>query len=251
MIKNLVFPLLFSLALVTAAHAALPASDKANDPAYTGGTWTTATNGGTGFGAWSFGATGAGNHFIGLTGEGENPSFGVFAGGAAGNGSNADRQFTGALSDGQTFSMDIGNTANVTTGGVGVIGLNLLDGTNVVFTIKFTGGGTSWAQNNGGSDFGIGQAFAANTPLHFSFTLVSGATKTYNYTFGSASGTNFVGSVGNYTNITGVRVFSNAQGVNENVGINNLAIVPEPGTLSLLAGPAILGAWFFIRRRRG
>jgi hypothetical protein len=27
-------------------------------------------------------------------------------------------------------------------------------------------------------------------------------------------------------------------------------LVPEPSTLSLLAGPALLGAWFFIRRRR-
>ena len=27
-------------------------------------------------------------------------------------------------------------------------------------------------------------------------------------------------------------------------------VVPEPSTVSLLAGPAILGAWFFVRRRR-
>ena len=30
----------------------------------------------------------------------------------------------------------------------------------------------------------------------------------------------------------------------------NFTVVPEPSTLSLLAGPAILGAWFFVRRRR-
>ncbi len=30
----------------------------------------------------------------------------------------------------------------------------------------------------------------------------------------------------------------------------NITVVPEPSSLSLLAGPAILGAWFFVRRRR-
>ena len=30
----------------------------------------------------------------------------------------------------------------------------------------------------------------------------------------------------------------------------NFTVVPEPSTVSLLAGPAILGAWFFVRRRR-
>ena len=30
----------------------------------------------------------------------------------------------------------------------------------------------------------------------------------------------------------------------------NFTVVPEPSSLSLLAGPAILGAWFFVRRRR-
>ena len=249
MIPKLALGLLTLGFVSSSAFASTPASDNASNLPYAGNTWTTATNGGTGFGAWSFGTTGGGGHFIGLTGEGQNPSFGLFAGGTAGNTSSADRQFTGALSDGQTFSVDLGNT-NVATGGV--IGLNLLDGANVVFTIKFTGGGTTWQQNNGGSDFGIAQSFAANTPLNFTFTLVSGASKTYNYTFGSASGTAFVGSVGNYTNITGVRFFSNAQGSNENVGANNLAIsaVPEPSSLTLLAGPAILGAWFFARRRR-
>ena len=30
----------------------------------------------------------------------------------------------------------------------------------------------------------------------------------------------------------------------------SVTVVPEPSSLSLLAGPAILGAWFFVRRRR-
>ena len=40
-------------------------------------------------------------------------------------------------------------------------------------------------------------------------------------------------------------------GANENnLYFNNLSIVPEPSSLALLAGPALLGAWFFVRRRR-
>jgi hypothetical protein len=41
--------------------------------------------------------------------------------------------------------------------------------------------------------------------------------------------------------------FLNNGGANYNA---SFTVVPEPSTLSLLAGPAILGAWFFVRRRR-
>ena len=34
------------------------------------------------------------------------------------------------------------------------------------------------------------------------------------------------------------------------IGGSQIAQVPEPSSLSLLAGPAILGAWFYVRRRR-
>ena len=41
--------------------------------------------------------------------------------------------------------------------------------------------------------------------------------------------------------------FLNNGGANYNA---SFTVVPEPSTVSLLAGPAILGAWFFVRRRR-
>ncbi|MGZ5021294.1 MAG: PEP-CTERM sorting domain-containing protein [Chthoniobacterales bacterium] len=44
-----------------------------------------------------------------------------------------------------------------------------------------------------------------------------------------------------------------AQIFNNNGGANYTAtftVVPEPSTLTLLAGPGLLGAWFFVRRRR-
>lgn len=244
------------------AQAALVASDNAGNPAYqaddaintndtnpannTNG-WVQTDNGGTGFSAYTFATTGAGGRYIGTSGVGTSPTFGLFAGGGTGNTSSFDRSFTGALSDGQTFSFNFGNT-NVAAGGV--IGLNLLDGTNTIFTIKFTGGGSTFQQNNGGTDFGIAQNFAANTPLAFSFKLLNGAAKTYDYTFGSASGSGFTGSVGNYANITGFRVFSNAQGSGENVGVNNFSVVPEPSTFALLAGASLLVVGMFLRRQR-
>lgn len=227
-------------------NAALLASDNASNPAYAGPTWSTFTNGGTGFGAWSFGTTGSGGRYIGTTGQGLN-SFGVFAGGGSGNTSSADREFTGALTNGQTFSASVGHSIGIASGGE--VGINLLNGSAVVFTIKFVGGGTGWSQNNGGSDFGIAQSYVANTSLNFSFTLVNGATRTYNYTFGSASGTGFVGSVGDYTSITGFRMFSARQGSGENFGANNLSIVPEPTSIGLL-GMSALGVFGIFRRRR-
>lgn len=49
-------------------------------------------------------------------------------------------------------------------------------------------------------------------------------------------------------------VDASSQIFNNNGGSNFLAtftIVPEPSTLSLMAGPALLGGFFFLRRRRG
>ena len=42
-------------------------------------------------------------------------------------------------------------------------------------------------------------------------------------------------------------IFNNQGGSNYRAAFT---VVPEPSSLSLLAGPAILGAWFFVRRRR-
>ena len=219
-----------------------PAGDNAGNAPYTPTHWQTGDNGGSGFGAWTLTSAGGGGSFIGASGQGPTPTFGLF--GAAAGSSSADRPFTGALTTGQTFSIDLGNTASVATGQT--LGLNLTSNGVVEFTLKFTGGGTTWQINDGGSDFGIAQNFASNTSLHFTFTYNGG--NNYSYTFGSASGTGFT-ATNPLTNINGVRLFDGAQGAGENFGFNNLAIVPEPATV-LLVGPALLGGMFFIRRRR-
>ncbi len=218
-----------------------PAGDNAGNAPYSAH-WVTGDNGGSGFGAWTLTSAGGGGSFIGTTGQGLTPTFGLF--GAAAGSSSADRPFTGALTGGQTFSIDLGNTATVATGQI--LGLNLTANGVVEFTLKFTGGGTTWQLNDGGADFGIAQSFASDTSLHFTFTYNGG--NNYSYTFGSASGNGF-NAANPLTNINGVRLFDGAQGAGENFGFNNLAIVPEPATI-LLVGPSLLAGMFFVRRRR-
>jgi hypothetical protein len=42
-------------------------------------------------------------------------------------------------------------------------------------------------------------------------------------------------------------IFNNQGGANYTA---TFTVIPEPSSLSLLAGPALLGAWFYVRRRR-
>jgi hypothetical protein len=248
MIKKFTLGIL-SLGLMASVHAANVASDNASTTNYPGGTWSAATNGGSGFGAWSFTASGGGGHFIGATGETDNPSFGLFAGGTGATDlSSADRSFTGgALTAGQTFSLDMGVSTAVSAGDVGI---NFLNGVTPEFTFKFTSGGSFWQLNDGGVDFNTTIPFSANTKINFAFTYNGGASYSLVITEGATTYTaNAFTATNPITNLTGARFFSNQQGVNQNLGFNNLAVVPEPATV-LLVGPALLAGMFFIRRRR-
>lgn len=248
--KTLTFFLIAAASsIATLGQAAALADDNASNAPYADG-WQSSDNGGSGFGAWALSVgTSGGGHYIGATGEGPDPSFGLFSGGNnAGEQAFAERQFTGgALVAGQTFSIDLGNTG-VDSGG-GEIGLNLIDGTLSVFTLKFVGGQTNWQLNDGGSDFSSGQAFAANTELAFSFTYEGG--NNYSYTFGSGSGSNFTAN-NTISGIDGFRLFTNEQGTGENFGANNMSVVPEPSTLAMygLTGLAAVGVLLFKRRKR-
>ncbi len=234
--KSFVF---IALLTATSAHAATVATDSASDSAYGGDGWTTGDNGGSGFTAWTLNSTGNGGRYIGATGQGD-PSFGLFSG-PSGT-STASRGFTGgALTVGQTFSIDLGHTSGVANGND--IGLNLTDGGVTVFTLKFVGGDTAWKLWDGGVDFGAGQNYAPNTSLSFSFTYEGG--NNYSYAFGTGSGSNFTAS-NNISGIDGFTLFNNNQGNNENFGANNISIIPEPSA-ALLGG---LGMLALLRRRR-
>jgi hypothetical protein len=228
-------------AIVSNSFAATIASDNASNAAYSDG-WVTGDNGGTGFGAWTL-TNSNGGSYVGGTGQGD-PSFGLWSNGT-GAFSTALRPFTGgALNSGQTFNVNIGHTVTIN----GEIGVQFQNSSGAsLFTLKFVGGQSDWQLNDGGSDFGAGQAYVANTSLGFSFTYNGG--NSYSYTFGTGSGNNFTAS-NNLTDIRQVLFYSNNQGPDQNFGINNLSVVPEPSTYALLGLGAAFGLWQFRRRKR-
>jgi hypothetical protein len=246
--KKFLTAAVMSVAISSGAFAANNASDNASTANYPGGTWTTGSNGGTGFGNWTLTSTPAGGSagsYIGGTAIG-NPSFGIFSSGNNAATMTALRPFTGGgLTAGQSFGVTIGNT--LTIGNPGNIGLSLMSGGSARWTLKFVGGGTEWQLNDGGSDFGAGQAYAANTPLSLTFTYNGGSS--YSYTFGTGSGNNFTAAA-DISNLDGVQFFSVNQGGGENMGINNLSVVPEPSTYALLALSAVAFGGYVARRRR-
>ena len=245
--KKLLTAAVLSVAISSGAFAANNASDNAGNSAYSDG-WTTGDNGGTGFGNWTLTPAtpdgGFAGSYVGGTSQG-NPSFGIYAGNSSTALFTADRPFTGgALTAGQSFSVSVANTATI----VGEVGFQFLSGSTPRWTLKFVGGGTDWQLNDGGSDFGAGQAYAANTPLAFSFTYNGG--NSYSYTFGTGSGNNFT-AANDLSDLTGVRFYNRDQGGDQNLGFNNLSVVPEPSTYALLAlSAAGLGAHLVRRRRR-
>ena len=225
------------------------ASDNASTANYPGGTWTTGSNGGAGFGSWTLTSTPAGGFsgsYIGGTAIGS-PAFGIYSGGNNAATMLALRPFTGGgLTAGQSFGVTIGNTPTINTGGQ--LGLSLMSGSSARWTLKFVGGGSNWLLNDGGgSDFSSGQAYAANTPLSLTFTYNGGSS--YSYTFGTGSGNNFTAAA-DISNLDGVQFFSVNQGNDQNMGINNLSVVPEPSTYALLALSAVAFGGYVVRRRR-
>jgi hypothetical protein len=193
------------------------AQDDANN--YTDWDGTPSLNEGSGFQNWVFNKatpnSGFAGRYLGETAIGS--SFGLYSGGDSDAFSSAERVFSNPLKPGDKFIVDIGHTNLI----AGEVGLVLLDGINVILTLKFEGGGTTWLLNDGNDDFGIGQNFSEDTPLTLEFIFEGN--NQYSYTFGSASGNNFNFS-GTVTNIDGVRFFNQDQGGDQNFGLNNLKV---------------------------
>lgn len=248
--KKLLIAAVASIALSSGAFA-LEASDSSTNSTYSGGTFI-GLNGGTGFNAWTGSGTGSGGNYIGGSGLSAS-SWAIFSGGGAGNSYQATRPFSEAMAVGDTFSFQLGYTG-VASGG-GEIGINLFSGGSFRLGFKFLGGASEWVLNDGGSDFGTGISWAGGSPgttMNYSLTRGTGNNYTINLSQGAQSynGTNFTAASG-VMSIDSVQIYSSAQGGGENVGFNNLNVVPEPSTYALLAlSAAAFGAHVIRRRRR-
>jgi hypothetical protein len=254
--------IILGLSLASAITANVFASNLASDDAsnYSGG-WTNGSNGGTGFGIWSFGNSGVAGQFTGnSTGNAGGASGGINTSGTAwgmfansGGLASVVRPFTGgALSLGQSVVVDFDN-GFIDTGATVGLSLQTSGGANRI-EFYFVGGDSSYTINNG-SALGTGIGFTGDG-LRLTFTL-TGA-NSMNLTVGSLNGSNggtnsvftglsLNGGVG--TDIERIRFFNaNAgSGSNNDAFYNNLQIIPEPSTV-VMVGLGLLGAWF-IRRR--
>ena len=237
------------------AVASTLASDNANNSPYEpGDTWANGQNGGFGFQPWSF--TGAANFFIGSsTGNGggggtgidtNGHAWGIFASGGAFP--TAYRPFNGALSVGQTFSLQMDNGFIDNSA---YVGFQLGDGQgNIPFSFEFFGGQNNYSYDIGNNRFDTGVPFTtsglsialtlgASNAFSLAITPIGGATTTINGTLGSS-------------NLVQVALFnlSAGAGSSHDVFFNNLAIVPEPSSLALIALSAAFGGSYLWRRRR-
>jgi len=233
-----------------------PASDNAGNYA----TWSNGSNGGSGFGAWDLtnnnndGSTLFAGYFLGdsTAGAGDintsGNAFGIFAN-PAGSFATAQRDFSSAMSVGETFTVDLGvNFDN------GSKGLNLRDASDTqIFNFNVGAGAqinTAFTNNAGTATYDYGGAAVLTVAL----TLDTSSQLSYLITRTSTEGiqgTLFSGTITGFSNAPANLEFYNSgtddgAAVN-NLYINNLSIVPEAETtLLLLSG---LGLLLWIKRR--
>jgi len=240
---------LFLTAVSLAAGSAFAALEGTDNASNYGGTWINGSNGGTPgtFNPWDLTNNGGGGfegYFLGSSTDGSGNintggvSFGIFAN-PAGAFADALRSFGSTLSVGQTFSIDI--AVNFRNGNKG---FSLFDGATEIFNLNV--GGDDY-QINGLS---IGAPYSSTAIFSLSLTQTSLTAGSYSVFYNGNSQT----YTGGFTGLaSGFKLYNsgtdNGDAAN-NLYFNNLAIVPEPSSLTLLAGPALLGAWFFVRRRR-
>ena len=245
----------FVVISVANASASLLGSDSASDVAYNGG-WTAGSNGGTGFGAWSFVTSPGGNkgNFVGTSannGDGDgnssgdintaNRAWGIWANG--GGEIYAVRPFTGgALAVGQTLTIDMDNGFIDSGGVVGVrltSSLTTLTNATREFEFRFVGGNSTYdviSNPNQSSTLGF-----TDGGLNLVFQLTSATTYSLSVTrfHDTASPVvwNTTGTLVSGNPILGLALRNQNAGSNSQRDgfFNSISLTPEPASLSMLA----------------
>jgi hypothetical protein len=236
---------LVATSIVATAPAAIVASDNGSNY---GSGWTSGSNGGTGFGAWSFTTSGGGfkGAYIGdpavkgVSGM-SSSSFGLYANGGGGASITASRSFGAALGVGDSFSFQWG--FNWDSDFFGNKGFNLFAGSTEVINVN--NGGNDLIKVNG-SNTGFGYGTNAMT---WTFTQTTATTVTV--TANDRDGTGSYSAVINVSGaLSGFSLYASdlGPGGNREPFFDNFAIntVPAPGALALLGVAGLLGA----KRRR-
>jgi len=168
-----------------------------------------------------------------------------------GNGGSAFANTTfagGALTIGQTVS--IGFEMRALDPPNGQAGLSLLNGSGNAITFAIIGGGPNhyYYTDSGTNNANAGPlGYQYQSPFVVSFTVTGPGT--YSAIASNVNGTDswtgtFSGS------LVGMQVFDSKGGNGSDVGFNNLAIVPEPGTLGLVVGGLLFFGYAFRRGAR-
>ena len=253
-------PLKLALAAALAAwgcstsFAALLASDNAADSAYAGG-WTNTSNGGTGFGGWTFGGNAISGTTAKIASSTINGPGSIDVSGSSfqlldsGNYVDIFRYLVGDLTVGQTFSLDMKVNFRAGFKGINIRGA---DDTTSIFKFETgnPGTGDDYIVYNATTGSGsIGNAYSNNTVFNIALTQTSagGGSWAINRTGGvlsSSSGT-YTGAVSSFQLFT--TLSSSISTPEQTIFYNNFAVVPEPATIGMLLGGA--GLLVFVRRR--
>jgi hypothetical protein len=239
---------------MTSAHAVIVASDNGSNY---GSGWTNGSNGGTGFGAWSFATQGGGYKGayvgdpanIGVSGMGST-ALALYANGGGNPGIFALRSFNNALGVGDSFSLQWGINWD---SGIGQKSIILYTGSGfLTYALQVSNQGSAsisvLAATSGlVSDIGFGYGTNAMT-WTFTQTTATSVTVTANDRDGSGSYSQTFavnGALSGFGLFAGA--FSDGNG-NREPYYNNFTInaVPAPGAIALFGAAGLLAA----RRRK-
>lgn len=160
----------------------------------------------------------------------------------------------GALSTGQSFSMDWRNNS-IASGRTITLSLRRSDGTEA-FGFRFLGGGTNYEIKGDGTWFveDSGTSGYQNTAINLQFDLIS--VNTYVFTATRKSDNFQMLQTGTYglggtsgLGLTYFEVYNDARLVGtSDLNFNSITVIPEPSTAALLG--LGLGAFALLRRRK-